>query len=330
MEVVIVGGGFAGMQAALTLKECGVESIILERSEILGGHVNNWHTLFPDITPASETVDKIISRVKQECIEVRTSCEVVAINQGSVTLKSGESLSVKAVILCTGYELFDARLKQEYGYGIYPKVITSADLELAFKEGNLNDVLDTKQPKNIAFVHCVGSRDQQVKNEHCSRVCCVTGVKQAIKVRNYFPECEVYNFYMDIRMFGAGYEEMYRTAQQEHHIHFIRGRVSEVMQNMDGVVSLKTEDTLLAKPMRISVDLLVLLVGMCPSKNTATIGLKLHSSGFIASKNSFELNNHTSADGVFVAGCAASPFNIQDTINSATNAAIEVVKYLKN
>ena len=332
MDVIIVGGGFAGMQSALTLKQLGVSVVLFERGDKLGGHVRNWHTLFPDMTPAKEVLSTIVEKVKDAKIEVRYNSEVVLIKDKSVTLASGEVFSAKAIIVCSGYKLFDARLKQEYGYGIYDRVVTSADLEQAFNEGRLEEIAGGKNPKNIAFVHCVGSRDEQVRQEHCSRVCCVTGVKQAIKVRKMFPNCEVYNFYMDIRMFGAGYEEMYRTAQQEHHVHFIRGRVSEVTPTQSGSVMIKTEDTLLSRPMVISADLLVLMIGMCAEDNNASFAqnsnMKLRKSGFMMPKNSFELSNYTDEEGVFIAGCASAPQNISETMNSASNSALEVLKYI--
>ena len=333
-DAIIVGGGFAGMQTALTLKDMGLDVLLIEKDETLGGHVKDWHTLFPDISPAGDTLGKMIRRFNASRIPVMMNTEVTSVKDRNVTLSSGEVLPARAVVLCTGYELFDARLKQEYGYGLYDRVVTSAELEKAFKSGRIEEIArGGANPKTVAFVHCVGSRDQQVRQEHCSRVCCVCGVKQAIKMRKTFPGCEVYNFYMDIRMFGAGFEEMYRTAQQEHHVHFIRGRVSEVTPNMDGSVLLKTEDTLLARPMRMSVDLLVLMVGMCANPATVKLareaGVEMRPSGFLKPANPFENNTLTSADGIFMAGCAAAPHSVQDTINSATHAAYEVMKYLK-
>ncbi|MEG2758996.1 MAG: FAD-dependent oxidoreductase [Rikenellaceae bacterium] len=328
-NVIIVGGGFAGMQTALTLNQLGIGVTLFEREETLGGHVRNWHTLFPDMSLAEDTLQHMIDAVTSKNIDIRFNTEVVDISKNSVTLKGGEVVAAAAVVICSGYKLFDAKLKQEYGYGIYDKVITSADFE---KENKVEEICGGT-PKTIAFVHCVGSRDQQVQQEHCSRVCCVTGVKQAIKVRKLYPDCEVYNFYMDIRMFGAGYEEMYRTAQQQYHIHFIRGRVSEVTPKLSGEVLIKTEDTLLARPMRISVDLLVLMIGMCAGDDTKTFaastGITLRPSGFIKPLNSFEGNGLTGVDGIFMAGCAAAPHNIQETINSGSNVALEVAKYLK-
>ena len=107
---------------------------------------------------------------------------------------------------------------------------------------------DGSRPRRIAFLHCVGSRDEKVCQQHCSKVCCITGVKQAMEMKQLFPEADVFNFYMDIRMFGPGYEEMYREAQQKYNIHFLRGRISEASPTIDGRVQIKAEDTLTGRP----------------------------------------------------------------------------------
>ena len=111
------------------------------------------------------------------------------------------------MVVATGFTLFDARRKEEYGYGIYDNVVTSADLERMMNEGAVR-LADGSTPRRIALLHCVGSRDEKVCQRHCSKVCCITGVKQAIELKKMFPEADVFNFYMDIRMFGAGYEEL--------------------------------------------------------------------------------------------------------------------------
>ena len=121
---------------------------------------------------------------------------------------------------------------------------------------------DGTAPRRIAFLHCVGSRDEKVCQHHCSKVCCITGVKQAMELKEMFPAADVFNFYMDIRMFGPGYEEMYRDAQQRLNIHFVRGRISEASPTLDGRVQIKAEDTLTGRPLKMSVDMLVLIVGM--------------------------------------------------------------------
>lgn len=165
------------------------------------------------------------------------------------------------MVVTSGFDLFPAELKEEYGYKIYDNVYTTVDVERMFRNGGIRTA-DGRIPKTIAFLHCVGSRDEKVNQRHCSRVCCITGVKQAIEMKQAIPDAEVYSFYMDMRMFGPGYEELYRQAQQEFNIHFIRGRISEASQTIDNRVQIKAEDTLIGLPLKMTVDMLVLIVGM--------------------------------------------------------------------
>ena len=225
-EVIIVGGGVAGIQTALRLADRGIRPTIVEKEPDLGGKLRGWYHLFPSLTPASEVLSELRRRLAARDVEVMTSAEAVSITPGSVTLADGRTLECGSVVVCSGFTLFDARLKEEYGYGVYDNVFTSADIERMLNEGNVT-TSSGRRPRRIALLHCVGSRDEKVCQAHCSRVCCITGVKQAMELKRLFPDADVFNFYMDIRMFGPGYEEMYREAQQNYNIHFVRGRISE-------------------------------------------------------------------------------------------------------
>ena len=329
-QVVVIGAGIAGMQTAIQLKRHGVEPIIIERDSAAGGKVRNWFVLFPTFTPATEVIEPLIKQIEELGIELRLNSEVIALTPTSVTLTSGEVLECEAVALCSGSTIFDARLKEEYGYGIYDNVYTSVDIERMLAEGMPAD----KQPRRIAVLHCVGSRDEKVCQRHCSKVCCITGVKQAIELKKLYPEAEVFNFYMDMRMFGPGYEELYHTAQRRHNIHFVRGRISEASPLMDGRVQIKAEDTLTGRPMRMSVDMLVLLVGMrANDENTRlaeSAGIRLAESGFMRSRNLFGDNTLASEDGIFYAGTITTPKSIGETLNDAIVAADRIVEYLNS
>lgn len=320
------------MQAALRLSEQGAEPLIIEKEAELGGKLRGWYVLFPSFTPASEVLSELRRRVQERGIEVMTSTEVRGFTRQSVTLVDGRTLPCDSVVVASGFTLFDATVKEEYGYGIYDNVITSADLERMFAEGRVGRS-DGVRPKRIAFLHCVGSRDEKVCQQHCSRVCCITGVKQAIEMKRLFPEADVFNFYMDIRMFGPGYEEMYREAQQRYNIHFVRGRISEASPTIDNRIQIKAEDTLTGRPLRMSVDMLVLLIGMRANDSNLPFaegaGLKRAASGFMSPRDMFLGNVRSNVEGIFYAGCVTAPKNIGETLNEGTAAADAAMEYLR-
>ncbi len=327
-RVIIIGGGIAGMRSALRLAEAGLHPVLIERDAELGGKLRNWHALFPEFTQAAGVLDELRTAVARRGIEVHTGCTVRRFDARSAELADGSRLEGDAAILASGFTLFDARIKEEYGYGLYEQVCTSADIERMLNEGGL-----PAAPRRIAFLHCVGSRDEKVCQKHCSRVCCITGVKQAMELKKRYPEAEIFNFYMDIRMFGPGYEELYREAQLHSNIHFIRGRISEAAPTFDGRLQIKAEDTLTGRPLRMSVDLLVLLVGMRANADNAALaasaGLELAPSGFFAPRDPFLGNVRSAAEGIFLAGTATAPKTIGETLNEAIAAADAAAEYLK-
>ena len=329
-RIIVIGGGAAGMQTALRLAEQGAEAVLLEKEAELGGKLRGWHVLFPSFTPAGEVLSELRRRVAASGVRVETGAEVVGLSPREVRLADGRTLACDAAVLCTGFTLFDASVKEEYGYGIYDNVLTSVDVERMLREGRVAKA-DGSQPRRIAFLHCVVSRDEKVCQQHCSKVCCITGVKQAMEMKRLFPDADVFNFYMDIRMFGPGYEEMYREAQQRYNIHFVRGRISEAGPTLDGRVQIKAEDTLTGRPLRMSVDLLVLLVGMRANDDNAALaagaGLRLAPSGFLQPRDLFLDNVRSSADGIFCAGAVSAPKSLGETLNEGTAAADAAVRY---
>lgn len=329
-RVVVIGGGVAGMQAALELHKGGATPIIIEREAQLGGKLNGWHVLFPTFTPAEDVVGELRRRVRDAKIECRMMAEAKGVTPKSITLKSGEIIACDAVVIASGFTLFDARIKEEYGYSIYPNVYTTVDVEKMFNEGTLPT--GEKAPKRIALLHCVGSRDEKVCQSHCSRVCCITGVKQAIELKERYPSADIFNFYMDIRMFGAGYEEMYRDAQIRHNIHFVRGRISEAAPTFDDRIQIKAEDTLTGRPLRMSVDMLILIVGMKSNESNDAFAeqsaLEQQPSRFMKPKDNFLNNTSSNVEGIFYAGCVTAPKNAGDSINEGTHVAQAVAEYL--
>lgn len=331
-RVVIVGGGAAGMQTALELKSRGIEPVIVERDIELGGKVRGWHKLFPTFVPASDVLFPLAQRVKAARVRCFYGQEVTDIASDGVTLRSGERIPADAVVMATGFTLFDAHRKQEYGYGLYDNVITSVDLERMMNGGGVT-LADGTKPQRIAILHCVGSRDEKVGQRHCSKVCCITGVKQAIELREMFPDADIFNFYMDIRMFGPGYEELYREAQERHNIHFVRGRISEAAETIDKRIQIKAEDTLTGRPLRMTIDMLVLLVGMSANYENEGIaqraGLELAPNGYFKTVDNFLGAVSSNRRGIFYAGAVTGAKSLADTLAEASLTASAVDDYLK-
>ena len=208
--VIIIGGGPAGCEAAHQLAENGCRVHLVEKNNETGGNLNNWYQLFPDRKEAESVRGYLRRRVSRPGVELHAGTEPRTTSrrpQGgfAVELTDGSLVEGDALLVATGFKTFDAARKEEYGYGIYENVITSVELENLFANHEVRTSRG-EAPRRVGIIHCVGSRDEKVCNYHCSKVCCVTGVKQAIELREMLPEAEVFCFYMDMRMFGPGYE----------------------------------------------------------------------------------------------------------------------------
>lgn len=336
-KVIIIGGGPAGCEAAHQLASQGIDVELVEKNNETGGNLNNWYQLFPDRKFAKDLNDILKQNLNHPKIQLHLGMEPRKIEKNKegkflVPLSDGSLLEGDSLLVSTGFKIFDARRKEEYGYGIYENVITSVELENMFYNHSIK-MANGNTPKRIGIIHCVGSRDEKVCNYHCSKLCCITGVKQAIELRELLPDTEIFCFYMDMRMFGPGYEEMYREAQEKYNIKFVRGKLSEAAENLNKQLQIKVEDTLVGKPLRMTLDMMVLLVGMESSEGSRqmadTLGLNLAPNGFIKSQDPHYRNNNTNVEGVFVAGCGSAPMNLTDTLADARSAAMNIIEYVK-
>ena len=333
-NIVIIGGGIAGLEAAGQLSALGYKPIIIEKEDHLGGHVADWHRLFPDMTPARDVVNGLIARAADANIFLNTGISFVNKLKDSynIMLSNGISIITRIILVTTGFSVFDASRKEEYGYGVYDQVMTNRDLEHWFNTGD-DKRLNNCAMNAVGFVHCVGSRDEKARNSQCSKVCCITAIKQAIEIKQKFPETMVYCFYMDLRMFGKKYEDFYINAQRDYGIRFIRGRVSEVSENIDGRVIVKAEDTLSGKPIKVTLDLLVLMAGMVCSPDSTKVAnmanLPVDSDGFLKSRDNITDIIESPKEGVFYAGACTGPKTVPETLAEARAAALEVHLYIK-
>ena len=345
---LVIGGGIAGITAALDIANAGFKVYLVEKDLVLGGRVAQLNCTFPTLESCQELLRPRIKAVEEHPnIVLLTSSEVVGIEgyignfQVKVRQKSREDFvefEVGAIVVATGYDHFDAHLKPELGYGQYPNVITAPEFERLSKElGNgaaptirPSDHPTTQppdhptiRPRDVVFIQCVGSRDQTVGNEYCSRVCCMYTAKQAHLVKEKLPDANVTVFYMDVRAFGKGFEEFYDRVRREG-VRYRRGSVSEIYKRGDRVV-VRAEDTLLGEPLEVEADLVVLATGIVPRADAQVIAelLKLPRSpdGFFAEAHPKLRPVDTVNDGIYLAGCCQGPKDIPDTIAQAKAAA---------
>ena len=261
------------------------------------------------------------------CGKCEEKCEAKAIFYDD-KVKTIE-IEVGTIIVSTGFDLFDASKKDEYGYGQFPNVVNLAEIERMLSsagptQGHVVRPSDLQEPKKIVYIQCVGSRDE-LTNKYCSRVCCMTAIKQARMIRDK-TGANIYIFYIDLRTFGKGYEEFYESTAAAG-VTFIRGRVGDILQD-DKTMSLtvRGEDTLLGKPIQLDeVELVVLSTGVVASEWTNKIARALNLS---LSPDGFLLEAHPKLrpvdsfnDGIFVAGMAQGPKDIPDTVAQAKAAA---------
>lgn len=242
------------------------------------------------------------------------------------------TVEVGAIVMATGYDLFKwEEVYGEYGYGKYPDVITSLHFERLASAGGptggkIKRPSDGKEPKRVAFIKCVGSRDDTKGKSYCSRACCMYTAKHAYQVKDKIPDSEAYVFYMDVRTAGKNYEEFYQRSLNAG-AKYIRGRVSKIYPRGESLV-LKAEDSLLGRPIEVEVDMVVLATAMVPAEGAQDLAKII---GFSVDKDGFYQEAHpklqpveTFAAGVYLAGACQGPKDIPDTVAQASGAAVKV------
>jgi len=286
---------------------------------------------FAQAVPNKPVIDKntCIRLQTGECGACEAFCEADAIvfdQEDSV-----EEVDVGAIIVATGFRLFDSRQITRYGYGKFDNVLSSLEFErLSHASGPTGGRVLTKdgrEPRAVAILHCVGSRDEHYA-EYCSRVCCMYSLKFAHLVKEK-TDAEVYNCYIDIRAFGKGYEEFYKRVLGEG-VHFIRGKCAEVTEvaetpEEEGKLVVVAEDTLLGINRRLPVDMVILSAALVPGDDSEKLArifsLNCAQGGFFLEKHPKLAPVDSISDGIFLAGACQGPKDIPDSVAQGAAAA---------
>jgi heterodisulfide reductase subunit A len=339
--VLIVGGGPAGLSAAHALATAGEPVVLVDKADRLGGApiLSGYARLVPSGEWARDAIGGMVARVTGDrLIDVRLNTTVQTFTGGPgdfhVTLADGSSLRASGAILATGFTHFDSVNKPEWGFGTYPDVVTTTQVEQMFSSGQgVRCPSDGRKPERVAILLCVGSRDRQIGREWCSKICCTVSSNLAMEIREELPNCNVYIYYMDIRTFGLYEDKFYWESQEQHKVKYIKARIAEVTSDGKRLI-VKGEDTLVKRPITIPFDMVVHAIGMDPNVDNMTLSavfdVKLERHGYIDKAPSYSSMSGTSRPGVFVAGAATGPETIDDSIAQGQSAAMAVLTLVRS
>lgn len=281
-EIMVVGGGMAGMTAAKAAADAGYKVHLVEKEAELGGWAKNFAKDFPKQPPYDSLTeigkdDLINSVTSNDNITVHTST-VVKKTAGQpglfdITLQNGsqESLKIGSIILASGWKPYDTDKLGKWGYGISPDVVTNVELEKMYIKGEIKRPSDGKPVDSIVFLQCAGSRDPD-HLPYCSAVCCRVSLKQVKYVRELYPDAKIYVIYKDVRS-PQQFEQFYSAVQNDEAVFFTKGEFESVTKGDDGQLKISVSETLLGDDISISADMVVLATGIVPTTKVEDEGV---------------------------------------------------------
>ena len=357
-RALVIGGGIAGMQAALDIADAGYPVVLVEQASSLGGRMAQLSGIYLNFDAAPDLLSQKIEAVtRHPNIQVLTNAEVTEVGgyvgnflarveqqvperlvQPELTeIPSGNpvqySFDIGAIVVATGYDLYRKERLGEYGGGRYPDVIDGLQFEEMLRPdgptgGLIRRPSDGLVPKEVVWVQCAGSRDPELHMPYCSKVCCMYVAKQATLYKRQVPDGQATVFYIDIRSQGKGYEEFVQRAMSEHDVLYVRGKASKVFQE-NGRVKVWGVDTLTGLPVEVEADLVVLATATVARFDAQELGQRLRIStdehGFFSEAHPKLRPVESLTAGVFLAGAAQFPKDIPETVAQASAAASKVL-----
>jgi heterodisulfide reductase subunit A len=346
-RVMVVGGGVAGMQAALDLADGGYPTILIERSAGLGGRVAQLAGTYLNFNSSGNIAGEMIDRVTHHPnIQVLTEAEIADVSgyignfEVLVSKRHPEgegpaedesfTFDVGAIILATGYRTLPLDRLPMYGGGEIPDVIDGLTFERIVAEDEMRRPSDGRVPRNVVWVQCAGAREPEQEGSvgYCSKVCCMTTARQAIQYKQLIPEGQATVFYIDIRSAGLRYDEIVQQAMEQQGVLYLRGKVSRIFEQ-DGHVVVWGSDTLSNMAVEIDADLVVLQTPMLPNDGAEELGrivrVGASADGFFAEAHPKLGPVETTTAGVFLAGTAQAPKDIPESIAQGSAAAGKVL-----
>jgi heterodisulfide reductase subunit A len=338
--VAVIGGGVAGLTAALELARFGFHVDIIEKAAFAGGHAIRFACKATDrcvscgacivhaklAQAVAEPGVRILTGSRIEKISKSQNFEIKLTQKAEYSEPIQLSLEAEAVICATGFSVFDPQNKP-YGYGVFKNVITNLELEdIVRSEGRATRPSDRRVPQSLAFIQCVGSRDAKLNHLWCSKFCCGSALRMANLIRNREPQTQVSFFYIDLQTFGRDFEAFYRQVQQN--VRMIRAIPGDIFQTEDGSLKVTFVNNDTHETVEERFDLVVLSAGMQPCQENRELAAQLNlaagDSGFVENA----AGDGKRLPGVFVAGAADSPMTIAESIASAGSAVLKTIKYL--
>lgn len=338
---LVLGGGVAGLTAALELAEADQPVTLVERSRRLGGNVARLDLTVPYLDSARDVVRELVARVERHPrIRVLLESELVELKgfvgsyRPTVKTAQGEvlELEVGSAVICTGFEEFDARRAARLGYGRLPDVVTSFELEAMLRRGRVETAAG-KRPRHVSIVHCVGSRSAEF-HRACSRVCCMNALKYGHQLRAAIPGVYVSDLYTDMDAFGKGCEDLYRRSAEARTTFLMFDkreppRVELAPRGEDFNLLVTVREQLSGEELELPADLVVLMVAMAPRRDSAEVARIANIS---RDKAGWFIESHpkldpvaTTTDGIFIAGACQAPKDIPESVAQARAAVARIL-----